>query len=83
LGWVGSFYLGVLLLAVALLLARTTPKWVPELLFVFVAMQPLSSHLGRVWVALQVMGLAVAFTGIAMAAVSTEQRATLSRKPAL
>src|SRR4051794_3798446 len=38
--WVGSFYLGVLLLAIALLVARTTPVWVPVGLLVFVVMLP-------------------------------------------
>lgn len=31
-GWVGAFYLGELLLALALLRARTVPRWVPVLL---------------------------------------------------
>jgi hypothetical protein len=79
-GWIGSFYGGVLLLAIALLVARSTHRWVPLVLVVFVAMLPAAPHLGRVGAALQVLLLAVAFTGIAMAAVSAI--ASSSRQPA-
>jgi hypothetical protein len=81
-GWVAGFYLGVLLIAVALFVARTVPRWVPSLLVVFVAMQPVVSHLGRVGMAAQVLALAVAFTGIAMAAVTGEQQRATLRQPA-
>lgn len=80
-GWVGCFYGGALLLAVALWMARTTPRWVPLLLLAFVAMLPFASHLGRVGSALQVMAFAAAFTGLAVTAVSRANR-TLSREPA-
>jgi hypothetical protein len=39
----------------------------------FVAMLPLSGHLGRVGMALQVLALAVSFTGVAMAAVTGDE----------
>jgi hypothetical protein len=81
-GWVACFYSGALVLAVGLLVARTTPTWVPLLLLVFVAMLPVVSHLGRVGAAAQVLAFAVSFTGIAMAAVTTENRAALERQPA-
>jgi hypothetical protein len=68
-GWIGTFYGGVLLLAIALFLARTVSRWVPAVLLVFVLMIAVSSHLGRVGSAVQVLLLAVAFTGIAMTAV--------------
>jgi hypothetical protein len=51
-GWFGSFYLGLLLIAIALLGAKTTPTWVPVLLLAFVVSLPVSSHLGRVGQAL-------------------------------
>jgi hypothetical protein len=73
-GWVACFYGGVLVIGVALLFARRTPRWVPVLLLVFVAMLPFSSVIGRVGTAAQIMCLAVAFTGIAMTAVSEEGR---------
>jgi hypothetical protein len=81
-GWFGGFYLGVLLLAVALLVAGTVPKWVPVLLFVFVVMLPLSGPLGRVGTAVQVLALAVACTGIALASVNGDHARGLSRQPA-
>jgi hypothetical protein len=40
--WVGAFYLGELLLAIALLRARATPKWVSGLLLLHVALFPVS-----------------------------------------
>ena len=68
--WVAALYGGVLLLAIALLVARSTPRWVPVLLVVFVALLPVGGHLGRVGTAATVMVFAVAATGIATSAVS-------------
>lgn len=81
-GWIAGFYGGLFLLAVALFVARTVPRWVPALMLAFVVLLPFSSSLGRVGMALEVMGLAVAFTGIAMAAVSGTQPRALARQPA-
>jgi hypothetical protein len=81
-GWVGCFYGGVLLIAVALLMSGATSRWVPLLLLVFVGMLPIASDLGRVASALQVMAFATAFTGIAVAAVSGADRASLTGHPA-
>jgi len=72
--WIGGFYLGMLLLALALFVARTTARWVPVLMVLFVAMFPFASHLGRVGQAVQVLMLAVAFTGVAVAAVASSHR---------
>lgn len=80
-GWIAGFYLGVLFIALALFVARKTDRWVPVLLLVFVAMMPFVSHLGRVGMAVQVLALAVAFTGIATAAVSGEHKRELERQP--
>jgi len=80
--WVGCFYLGVLLLAIALLVARSTPAWVPVLLALFVVLLPVASHLGRVGGAVQIMLLAIAFTGMAMTTVTAVHQATLARRPA-
>jgi hypothetical protein len=41
-GWIGAFYLGELLLAVALFRGRSTPRWIPVVLLVHVAMFPVS-----------------------------------------
>jgi hypothetical protein len=72
--WIFGFYGGILLLAVALFVAGRTPRWVPTLMVAFVVVLPLSAHLGRVGTAVQVMALAVAFTGVAMAAVSGDEQ---------
>jgi hypothetical protein len=41
-GWILAFYLGELLLGIALLRAKTTPKWAPGALLLHVALFPLS-----------------------------------------
>jgi hypothetical protein len=76
-GWVGVFYGGVLLLAIALFVARTVSRWVPAVLLLFVLMFAVVDKLGRVGSAVQVLLLAVAFTGIAMTAV---QRGTQNKE---
>jgi hypothetical protein len=81
-GWIAGFVGGVLLIAIALFVSRSTPKWVPVVLVAFVLAFPVSSQLGRVGMALQVLALAVAFTGIAMAAVTGDHQRGLSRQPA-
>src|SRR3954462_14961310 len=72
--WIGGFYGGVLLIAIGLFVARSVPRWVPALMVAFVAVFPFASTLGRVGMAAQVLALAVAVTGIAMAAVSGDMR---------
>lgn len=69
-GWVGGFYAGVLLIAGALLMARTVPVWSPVLMGLFVLMLPASLTLGRLAALVQVLLLAVAFTAVAIAAVN-------------
>ncbi len=72
--WIGAFYGGVLLVALALMAARTVPRWVPLTLVVFVVALPVSGHIGRVGAAIQVMLFAVGITGIAMTAVADTRR---------
>ncbi len=80
-GWVTCFYGGALLIAVALLMAGTTPRWVPLLLVAFVVMLPFAAQLGRVGTAVQVMAFAAALTGTAVAAVARANRSALGREP--
>jgi hypothetical protein len=80
-GWIGSFYGGILLLALALFRAGTVPRWVPLLLLVFVVMIPIAPHVGRLGTAVQVLAMAVAFTGVAMAAVTGDSQRSLVREP--
>jgi hypothetical protein len=82
-GWIACFYLGVLLLAIALLVARTVDRWVPVLLLVFVLMFFVVNQLGRIGSAIQVLLLAVAFTGVAMAAVQRASKRTAQMDDAL
>jgi len=69
-GWIAGFYVGLLLIAVALFVAKQTPLWVPILLVAFVALFPFTAYIGKIGQVAQVMGLAVAFTGVAIAAVN-------------
>lgn len=78
-GWIGTFYGGVLLLAIGLFVARTVARWIPIVLLLFVLLIAVVNQLGRVGSAIQVLLLAVAFTGIAMTAV---QKAAQAREPA-
>lgn len=77
--WIGGFLLGVFLIAVALFQARKTPVWVPILLLVFLVLTPFASMLGQAGSAIQLMTLAAAFTGVAIAASSPEHRAALQQ----
>lgn len=80
--WIAGFYGGVLLIAIALWMARTTPRWVPILMIVFVVMLPIAGQLGHVGGAVQSLALAIAFTGVAMASVTGENKRLLRSQPA-
>jgi hypothetical protein len=80
-GWIAGFYLGLLLVGIAIFMSKKTPVWVPALLVVYVLLFPVSDMLGRVGQVLQVMALAVAFTGAAIAAVNQVNRTVASRQP--
>ncbi len=71
-GWIAAFYLGELLLAIALLLAGTTPRWVPIVLIAHVATLPLGAVLPDLVTKASVMLLAVGFAGIAIQAVARD-----------
>jgi len=65
-GWVSGFYLGVLLVALALFLARRTSRWVPTLFLVYLALAPFGSSLGRLGMTIQVLALALGLTAVAI-----------------
>lgn len=75
--WVACFYLGELLLAIAVLRAGTVARWVPAVLFAHVATWPLSTVLpdeaGGFLVGLTVLG----FSGLAFGAVAEQQRTSV------
>ncbi|MCW2843144.1 MAG: hypothetical protein JWN22_1060 [Nocardioides sp.] len=71
-GWIAAFYLGELLLGIALLMARTTPRWIPLLLIAHVLFLPLQSVLPAVVGKATILLLAVGFAGIAIEAVARD-----------
>ena len=73
-GWIGAFYLGELLLAIALLRARTTPRWIPLVLLAHVLTLPVSPLLPPTLSRAAVLLVAVGFAGIAIEAVSRDNR---------
>lgn len=66
--WVSAFYLGELLLALALLRAGTTPRWVPVLLIAHVVSLFLSALLPVLAGSWTIVLLCVGFAGTAIAA---------------
>jgi hypothetical protein len=69
-GWIACFYAGVVLLMLALFVARRTPTWVPVLFLVFLLLSPFASSLGRVGGAVQILAFAIALTGVAVSAAT-------------
>lgn len=67
-GWVGAFYLGELLLAVALLRAGTTGRWIPALLLAHAALFPIGGLLPDTARALTALLVTVALSGVGITA---------------
>lgn len=67
-GWIGAFYLGELLLGIALLRASTTPKWVPAALLLHVALFPVSSFLPAEVQSLTALLVTVGLCGVGVTA---------------
>jgi hypothetical protein len=76
--WIVGLYLGELLLAIALLRARTTPRWVPLALILHVATFPVSDLLPEYLGKATVLFLVLGFAGIAIQATSPEARRRFS-----
>jgi hypothetical protein len=76
--WIAGFYLGELLLGIALLRARTTPRWVPLALILHVLTFPVSSMLPEPVSKATVLLLVVGFAGIAIQATSPQSRRRFS-----
>jgi uncharacterized membrane-anchored protein len=75
LGWVASFVIGELLLALALLRSRAVPRWVPITLVAHVACVVAGNLLPGQVARASVMLLAVAFAGVAIQAVARDSAA--------
>jgi hypothetical protein len=73
-GWIAAFYVGELLLGIALLVARTTPRWIPVVLLVHVLSLPLQGFLPDVVGKATILLLAGGFAGIAIEAVARDNR---------
>lgn len=71
-GWVAAFYLGELLLGIALLRARTTPRWMPGLLLAHVAALPVAVLLPQQVSAGTVLLSTLGFAGLGIAASSRQ-----------
>lgn len=71
-GWIAGFYLGELLLAIALLRAGTTQRWVPLVLIAHVASLVVSSFLPHSLSSALVLLVAVGFSGVAIEAVTRD-----------
>jgi len=79
--WIGAFYLGELLLGIALLRSKATHLWVPVLLLVHVALFPLSLVVpdllpGRVQ-SMTVLLLTVGLCGVGIAANQNASKVTV------
>jgi hypothetical protein len=72
--WIVGFYLGELLLAIALLRAGTVPRWAPSALLLHVLTLPLGSVLPMEASKLTVLLLVVGFGGVAVQAGSHQER---------
>lgn len=73
-GWIAAFYLGELLLGVALLVAGTTPRWVPGLLLLHVVLLPFSQVLPADVQPLTALLITVALSGVGITANTYHSR---------
>jgi hypothetical protein len=71
--WIAAFLLGLMLLSIALFVARTVPVWVPALIMGSLASQLVLGALGDLGTVLQFLALTVALTGVAMSAARAAQ----------
>lgn len=72
--WIGGLYLGELLLGIALLRARTVPRWVPFALLAHVLTLPLSSVLPDAVAKAAILFFVLGFAGIAVHVTSPPRR---------
>lgn len=73
-GWIVAFYLGEVLLGIALLRARSVPRWVAVVLLLHGVLLPLSRFLPDAASKGLVLLLLVGFAGVAIHAASPENR---------
>lgn len=73
-GWLAAFYLGELLLAIALFRARTTPTWIPSLLLAHVLLLPVNNLLPDTLQALSALLITVSLAGVGISANNRHAR---------
>ena len=76
-GWIGAFYLGELLLGIALMLAKTTPRWVPFVLIAHVALFPVSGILPESVQPLTALLVTIGLAGVGISANNRNSAAVL------
>lgn len=69
-GWIVAFYVGELLVAIALLRAASVPRWVPSLMLLHVLTLPLSAVLPESLARGTSLVFALAFAGVGMRAAN-------------
>lgn len=70
LSWVAAFYLGELVLAIAVLRAGTAPRWIPSMILAHVATLPLTAVIPALEGRWTIVLMAVGFAGLAITANS-------------
>ncbi len=66
--WIAAFYLGELLLAIALFLSKTTARWIPALLLLHVLLLPVSSLLPESLQSATALLITLALSGVGITA---------------
>lgn len=73
-GWIAAFYLGELLLALALVRARTAPMWIPSLLVLHVVTFPIFATVASDFRPLTALLITVALSGVGISANTRHAR---------
>jgi hypothetical protein len=73
-GWIAFFYLGELLLAIALFRAKSIPMWIPSLLLAHVLLLPVNNLLPDTLQALSALLITVALAGVGISANNLHSR---------
>jgi hypothetical protein len=74
-GWIGAFYLGELLIAIALLRAGNVPLWIPGVLLLHVVLLPTTAILGVQAPPITALLITVALCGVGITANQNAARA--------
>lgn len=81
--WIGAFYAGEVLVAWSLLLAGTTPRWVPAMLLLHVVSLPLSAVLPPQLAAAAVLLVTIGLCGVGISASQQHHRPATGIRPSV